>query len=355
MNAASRLALIERMLRPQPDQRLEFLARRDQIRRILELRDEKDALILGHNYMIPLVYQLSDEAARGDSLALSRYAAQAENPIILFNGVVFMAETAKILNPAKKVLIADSTAGCSLADGFTAGDVRGYRDEFPDAPVVTYVNSYAEVKAESDYCCTSANVMQIVEHAAHDGNGRVIFLPDTLMGRNVEKELRRKGSAIELIYPGKHDARFARCEVHEKFTREQLRLLRRQFNLPKGSTDSAILAHWECSPEVLEEADFHGSTSEMAAHISTHPQLARVYLATECEMASNLESEFPQVNFVKTCAVYCQHMRKITLDKILSTLETESPEVHVPEETRIRALGSIQRMLSIAGGRLAAA
>ena len=343
-----RLELISASLKSQPDQHLEFLCRKEIIERILYLRDEKDVLILGHNYMEPLVYHLSGESERGDSLALSRLASRSKRSIILFDGVRFMAETAKILNPEKKVLIADLNAGCSLADPFSAKDVRGYRRRYPDAPIVTYINSYAEVKAESDYCCTSANGLKVVEHAAQEfASQRVVFLPDSLMGENMQKELIRRGSDVELVYPGRYDQNFGRCEVHEKFTASHIRDIRKQFDIPRGATGTAVLVHWECSSEVLEESDFYGSTSQMAAYIKSHSELHRVYMATECEMAANLATEFPQVEFVQTCNVFCQHMRRISLEKILHSLEHEVYEVEVPEPIRLASLGAIERMLSI--------
>ncbi len=347
-NYQKRLGDIVQSLRKTPDQYVEFLAKSETIARILKLREQKNVLILGHNYMAPLVYHLSDRNERGDSLALSRYAAQSNNPVILFDGVRFMAETAKILNPEKKVLIADLTAGCSLADPFTADDVRQYRRRYRHTPVVTYINCYAEVKAESDYCCTSSNALKVVQHAAAEfQTKRVIFLPDSLMGENLQIEANRLALDLDLIYPGKYDNYFGRCEVHEKFTASQIKDIRKQFEIPKGVTNAAILVHWECPPEVLEEADFYGSTSQMANYVKDHPELKRVYLATECEMAANLASEFPQVHFVRTCNVFCQHMRKITLDKILYSLENDVYEVEVPEEVRKKSLKAIERMLRI--------
>jgi len=344
----SRLEGIGRSLQTQPDQHLEFLGRKGLIERILFLREQKDVLILGHNYMEPLIYHLSGEKERGDSLALSRLAAESDKPIILFDGVRFMAETAKILNPEKKVLIADLDAGCSLADPFTAEDVLDYRRRYPDAPVVTYVNSYAAIKAESDYCCTSANALEVIEHSAREfRTERVIFFPDSLMGENLQLEFDRQGSGLELIYPGKHDERFGRCEVHEKFTAQHIVDIRKQFRIPRGGESAAVLVHWECRAEVLEEADFCGSTSQMANYVRQHTELKCVYLATECEMAANLATEFPQVEFVQTCNIFCQHMRKITLDKILYSLEFEVFEVEVPEATRQASLRAIQRMLDI--------
>jgi len=343
-----RLHVIDDTLRSQPDQHLDFRANRDLIRRILELREQKNAMILGHNYMHPLVFQLSGEHERGDSLALSRLAARSEHPLIVFNGVWFMAETAKLLNPEKTVLIADPDAGCSLADGFTAEQAQAYRNRNPGAPVVTYINSYAEVKAQSDYCCTSANALKVIEAAAKAfDSDRVIFLPDTLMGRNLETELRQQGSSIELIYPGRDDAAETRCEVHEQFTAEQLRLIRSQYDMPRNDEHTAVLVHWECAPEVLREADFHGSTSDMARYIREHPALKRVYLATECEMAANLASEFPRIEFVRSCSFYCPHMRRITLQKLHDSLRDEQYPVHVDLDLAARARQAIERMLAV--------
>jgi len=330
------------------DQYIDFQARRELIEKILKLRDEKNILILGHNYMAPLVYNLSPKEQRGDSLALSMNAAKAANSIILFDGVRFMAETAKILNPGKKVLIADLNAGCSLADPFKAKDVIEYKEKYPGSPVVTYINSYAEIKAESDYCCTSANALAVIKHAAKKFNAkRVVFFPDSLMGANLEKELRDEGSDIELVYPGKHDSKYGRCEVHEQIKASDIRVIRKQYGMVKGSPGSAVLVHPECHPDVVAEADFCGSTSAMGNYIREHPQLKKVYLGTECEMSANLAVEFLAIEFIKTCQVHCQHMRRITLEKILYSLEHEVYEVTVPEGISKRALVPIQRMLRI--------
>ena len=330
---------------------IDVAANEDKIRRILQLKEEKNVLILGHNYMRPMIYSLSDEAARGDSLALSRYAAETDCPIILFDGVRFMAETAKILNPGKKVLIASKLAGCSLAEPISAEDVRHLKEAYPGVPVVTYVNSYADVKAESDICCTSANAIQVILHITNvAGTDMAIFLPDSLMGENLQRELDQMDCGVDLIYPGKKNGLAeGKCEVHDQFTVEQLRTIRSDYDIPKGHPRRAVLAHWECLPEVIEEADFHGSTSQMANYIR-HNSPERVYLATECEMAANLESEFPHTEFVRACAVYCSHMRQITIDGMLSALETEDPvrhEITVNEQVRVRALKPIQRMLEL--------
>ena len=326
---------------------LEAEAHQETITKILTLKKQKNVLILGHNYMHPLVYNLSDPDARGDSLALSMYAAKTDKPIILFDGVRFMAETAKILNPKKKVLIADKRAGCSLADPFRREDVLQLKQQYPNIPVITYVNSYAEVKAESDYCCTSANALKVIKHAAEKyKTNRVIFLPDSLMGENLQREL----PDITIIYPGKGNSLpKGTCEVHDKFTLNDIQMIRKQHNIPKGHPKRAVLVHWECTPEVVQEADFCGSTSQMANYIKQYnPE--KVFLATECEMAANLSVEFPQTEFIRQCNVYCQHMRRITLKGILSALETENKEKHevvVDEEIRKKALIPIQRMLEI--------
>ena len=326
-------------------------ANAEKVRRILQLKEEKNVLILGHNYMHPLVFGLSEKGARGDSLALARHAAETTCPVILMDGVRFMAETAKILNPDKKVLIASKLAGCSLADPVRGEDVRALKASYPGVPVVMYVNSYADAKAEADICCTSSNALDVILHIARTtGSTKIIFLPDTLMGMNLQAELDSLGHSLELIYPGKDNGmREAKCEVHEQFTVEDLQLLRQQYDIPKGHPRRAILAHWECPPDVLQEADFHGSTSQMANYIREH-QPERAYLATECEMASNLAAEFPQTEFVRACLIFCSHMRRIGLDGILSALETEDPERHeitVDEEVRVRALVPIERMLEL--------
>ena len=330
------------------DQYIDYVANKDTIEKILKLRNEKNVLILGHNYMHPLVYSLSAPSERGDSLALSMRAAKTDKPIILFDGVRFMAETAKILNPSKKVLIADLNAGCSLADPFQKEDVLVYRKMHPGTPVVTYINSYAEIKAESDYCCTSANALKVVKHATKEfGSNKVIFFPDSYMGKNIQNELDKINEKIEIIYPGKNGGKTGTCEVHDKFTGEAIKEIRKDYSMEKGDPKTAVLSHWECNEEVLRESDFYGSTSEMGAYIKNHPQLKKVYLATECEMSANLSAEFPEIEFVKTCSQFCRHMGRITLGKILNSLENEVYEINVEPETAAKAKKSIDRMLEI--------
>lgn len=347
-SVSHRLHVIENQLATQPYLLDEFEGQRELIQEILELQQQKQAILLGHNYMHPLVFHLSDVANRGDSLGLSQQAARCKEPVIVFNGVRFMAETAKILNREKLVLIPDFDAGCSLADNFLGDDVRAYRSRYPGLPVVTYINSYAEVKAESDYCCTSANAVQVIRAAASEfGVNRVIFLPDSLMGMNLQREFEALGEEITLIYPGRDDDRFTRCEVHEQFTAQQIRAIRIEYEMPRGSDETAVLVHWECSPEVLAEADFYGSTSQMAKFIAQRPHLKRVYLATECEMASNLAAEFPTVHFVRSCAFHCPHMKRITLQKLRDSLLHEQHAIEVDPEIAARARLAIDRMLSI--------
>jgi quinolinate synthase len=331
-----------------PDLITEAEAHRDLIEEILHLKAAKNVLMLGHNYMSPLIYRLSNPDCRGDSLGLSLVAARSEKPVILFNGVYFMAETAKILNPQKTVLIADREAGCSLADPISAADVRGLKKRYPGLPVVTYINSYADIKAESDLCCTSANAMDVI---LSTGAPRVIFLPDSLMGANLQDEFRRQGLDIELIYPGPaHGTAEGKCEVHDQITVADVRAIRKQFDIPRGHPRRAVLVHWECRPDVVAEADFTGSTSGMAKYIRDR-QPEKVFLGTECEMAANLESEFPGTEFARLCNVFCEHMARITLTKIRDALTTMAPPyvVEIDEDLRLRALGPIQRMLELPG------
>jgi quinolinate synthase len=326
------------------DLALEARAKQEIIQEILRLKREKDVLILAHNYMSPLVFNLSDREYRGDSLALSMLAAETEKQTILFNGVYFMAETAKILNPKKTVLIADREAGCSLAVAVKSEDVRKLKADNPGAPVVTYINRYADIKAESDICCTSANALDLIRSLEAS---RVIFLPDSLMGANLQEELDRQEAGIELIYPGRrNDLAPGKCEVHDQILLEDIRRVRVQSDIPKGHPRRAVLVHWECRPEVVAEADFCGSTSEMARYIRERAP-ERVFLGTECEMAANLENEFPQTEFIRLCNVFCEHMARIQLEKILEALDSEGPEYRVTldEDLRRKALRPIQAML----------
>lgn len=295
------------------------------IKEIRELKKKKNVVVLGHNYMTPDVYYgVSDFI--GDSLGLSKKAAEIQADIILFNGVHFMAETASILNPDKKVLIADLSAGCSLAESITADDVREIKKTYPGVPVVTYINCTAEVKAETDVCCTSANALNIIEKIPSD---TIIFLPDVYLAKNIQKQTKKK------IIPWDK----GKCVVHEQYTAEDILYYRKQF------ADLLVIAHPECNTDVTEVSDFTGSTSQMADFIKKSSK-KNILLVTECSMADNLRSEFPDRNFIGTCHT-CPHMKKITLRKIRDALLYEQYEVKVPEEIAERARKAILRMFEL--------
>ena len=320
------------------------------IHKIRTLKQKHDVVMLGHNYMEPLVFGLSEKEEQGDSLGLSMFAAKTEAPYLIFNGVPFMAETAKILSPDKTVLVADKTAGCSLADNFGAEDVRKLKELYPGAPVMIYVNSYADAKAESDICCTSANAAHIAKSMPGD---TLIFVPDIFFAQNLEEELKGEKN---VVYPGKDNtARGAVCEVHERFTLSDLLAIRESFEIPKGHSKRKLYAHWECRPNVLKEADFYGSTSQIMKDIAARVednQLERAFVASECELTSNLAQEFPKVQFWTACSVRCSHMAKVRLDKIANILEAIDSgedlaeyEVTLDPEVIDKARLPIERML----------
>ena len=313
---------------------------------INRLKKERNAVILGHNYMEPALYH-SVPDYRGDSLELSRRAAEAEADIIIFCGVRFMAEPAKILNPGKTVLIPSPKAGCSLAESITAEDVRQLRRLYPGVPVVTYINTYADVKAETDICCTSGNAARVVESLKSD---KVIFLPDRYLAGNVARE-----TGKTIVFPVKSPAGLARpepgleyamigwdgrCEVHDKFTVEDIENVRAQF------PDVIILAHPECRPEVTAAADFSGSTSAMIRYVQ-ETKAPRYLLLTECSMGDNIAAENPDRELLRLCSVRCPHMAEITLEDTLESLRQIRYVVEVPEEIRVRALRAVTRMLEI--------
>jgi quinolinate synthase len=294
------------------------------VERIAQLKRERDAIVLAHNYMTPEIFHGVADIT-GDSLALARRAAETDASVIVMAGVHFMAETAKLLNPHKTVLIPDLRAGCSLASSITGADVRLLRERYPGVPVVTYVNTSADVKAESDVCCTSANAVEVVESL---GAPRVIFLPDEFLGRWVATQ-----TDVDLILWQGH------CEVHERFTAEELRSYRAAW----GNVE--ILAHPECPPDVLAEADFVGSTSGMIRHVGqTRP--TRVVMITECSMSDNVAVEYPDVEFVRPCNL-CPHMKRITLTGIASALERMEHRVEVEPELAERARRAVERMLTV--------
>ncbi|MDP7036134.1 MAG: quinolinate synthase NadA [Planctomycetota bacterium] len=294
------------------------------IRRIQELKVAQNAIILGHNYQVPEIFHgIAD--ITGDSLALAREAARAETERIVFCGVHFMAETAKILNPEKRVLLSNLEAGCSLAESITAEDVRQLKAQYPGVPVVNYVNTSAAVKAESDYCCTSSNALQVVEAIDSD---RILFLPDEYLTRNTQALTKK-----ELIpWPG-------RCMVHEVFQASTLEAHRQQF------PGIEILAHPECSPEVVAEADFTGSTSAMIDRVADS-SADRVMLVTECGMSDNIRNRFPEKEFTTPCTV-CPHMKRIDLDNIIEALEKDQYPIEVNPEIAQRARLALERMLEI--------
>lgn len=291
------------------------------------LKKQRNALILAHNYQTPEIFHGVADIT-GDSLALARRAAEADADVIVLCGVHFMAETAKILNPGRTVLIPDLEAGCSLADSITAADVRGLRERYPGVPVVTYVNTSAEVKAEVDVCCTSANAVEVVESL---GSDRVIFLPDEYLGKWVAAN-----TDVEVILWNGH------CEVHEKFTADEVRTMRAQHPEVK------VIAHPECDLPVLQEADMVGSTSGMIRWVGEH-RPERVLMVTECSMSDNVAAEFPGIEFVRPCNL-CPHMKRITLEKIVASLEQNRFEVTVPVDVAVRARRSVERMLEVGRG-----
>ncbi len=294
------------------------------IAEIEELKRHRDAIVLAHNYMTPDIFHgVADYV--GDSLGLAREAAATDASVIVMAGVHFMAETAKILNPAKTVLIPSLKAGCSLAESITGADVRLLRERYPGVPVVTYVNTSAEVKAESDVTCTSSNAVQVVESLGVD---RVIFLPDEYLGRWVASQ-----TAVEIILWQGH------CMVHERFTAAELRAYR--------STHAGvqIIAHPECPPDVLAEADYVGSTSGMIGWVGEH-RPARVVMVTECSMSDNVAVEYPDVEFVRPCNL-CPHMKRITLEGIRDALALLRHEVTVAPAIAARARAAVERMLAV--------
>ena len=321
------------------------------VHRILELKKKHNISMLGHNYMEPLVFGLSTEREQGDSLALSMKAVETDSKYIIFNGVRFMAETAKILNPDKTILIADKSAGCSLADDFGVEQVRELKAKNPGVPVMIYVNSYAEVKAECDVCCTSANAEEIAMKMPGD---ELIFVPDLFFAQNLENVLEGKK---KIIYPGKNNnTKGSICEVHEKFSLNDILGMRESFGLIKNHPNRMLYVHWECKPEVLQEADFYGSTAQIRNDIAARVEkgtLEKVFIASECELTSNLMEEFPTVEFGTACSVRCNHMAKISLDKIkpiLEAIDSDSDlskwEVNLSDEIISKAAKPIEKMLS---------
>jgi quinolinate synthase len=306
---------------------VEWAAHAPLVAEINRLKRVRNAVILAHNYQTPEIFHGVADIT-GDSLALARRAADTDAEVIVLCGVHFMAETAKILNPERTVLIPDLEAGCSLAASITGADVRDLKRRHPGVPVVSYVNTSADVKGETDVCCTSANAVEVVESL---GTDRVIFLPDEYLGRWVAAN-----TDVEIILWN------GRCEVHEQFTADDVRAYRRQF------PGVQVIAHPECSLEVLEEADMVGSTSGMIRFVAEQrPQ--RVVMVTECSMSDNVAAEFPDLEFVRPCTI-CPHMKKITLQKISDSLHRLQHRVEVPHDVAVRARRSVERMLEVGRG-----
>ncbi|HNR36166.1 MAG TPA: quinolinate synthase NadA [Candidatus Hydrogenedentes bacterium] len=310
--------------------------------RINRMKRERNAVILGHNYMEPALYHSVPDYT-GDSLELSRISAQTSADVIIFCGVQFMAETAKVLNPNKTVLIPAEKAGCSLAEGIGVEDVRRLRELYPGAPVVTYVNTYAAVKAESDYCCTSGNATAVVRHLFDQGHDHVVFLPDDYLARNTAADLDAAyAAAPEPATPGRKTVVGwnVRCEVHELYTVQDVERLRGQF------PDAVILAHPECHPDVIALVDYKGSTKGMLEYIRNE-DAPRYILLTECTMADNVAAEFPHREMVRACNLRCKHMNLITLEQTLAALENLQFAIELPGDIIDRARVPIDRMLAI--------
>jgi quinolinate synthase len=303
---------------------IEWPAFAEDIDAIMALKRDRKAVILAHNYQTPEIFHCVADIV-GDSLALAREAMHAQAEVMVLAGVHFMAETAKLLNPSKTVLIPDRNAGCSLADSITPEDVRLLRQTYPGVPIVTYVNTSAAVKAESDICCTSGNAKAVIESL---GVERVIMLPDEFLARNVAAE-----TEVQIIAWTGH------CEVHERFGADEVRQLR------IDHPGVVVLAHPECPPEVLAQADFAGSTAMMSSYVARRrPQ--RVVLLTECSMSDNVAVQYPDLEFIRPCNL-CPHMKRITLGNIRRALETMQHAVTIDEEIAPRARLAVERMLAI--------
>jgi quinolinate synthase len=294
------------------------------IEAIARLKRERNAVILAHNYQTPEIFHGIADIV-GDSLALAREAMHVEAEIIVLAGVHFMAETAKLLNPSKTVLMPDMRAGCSLADSITPADIRLLRQRYPGVPVITYVNTSAAVKAESDICCTSGNARKIVGSL---GVGQVIMLPDEYLAQNIAAE-----TDVKIISWAGH------CEVHERFTPREIQELR------KSHPGIIVLAHPECPPEVVAVADFAGSTAAMSDYVGREKP-ARVVLITECSMSDNVAIANPQTAFIRPCNL-CPHMKRITLANIRECLETLQTEVTIDPAIEARARIAVERMLAV--------
>jgi len=294
------------------------------IHKINMLKKQKNAVVLAHNYQTPEIFHaIADIAA--DSLALAVEAEKTNADIIILCGVHFMAETAKLMNPNKKVLLPDMEAGCSLASSITGKDVRMLKEKYPGVPVVTYINTSAEVKAESDICCTSANVVRVVESLGVD---KVIFLPDQYMAKYVQTKTK-----VQII------SWVGTCIVHEKFSAQEIK------DIKKQNPGIKVLTHPECPPEVIAASDFTGSTSGMSNYVKKN-QPKKVMLVTECSMSDNVQVDNPNVSFIRPCNL-CPYMKKISLQKVLECLEKETNEILIPEIIIKKAQRAVERMVAV--------
>ena len=310
---------------------IEWPALAPYVKAINDLKREKNAVILAHNYMTPDIFHCVADFV-GDSLQLAIEASTCDADVIVQAGVHFMAETSKLMNPDKTVLIPDLRAGCSLAASITGRDVRLLKEKYPGVPVVTYVNTSAEVKAESDICCTSSNALEIVEGL---GVPRVLMIPDEYLARNIARQTK-----VEIL------AWKGRCEVHERFTAEEIRTYR------EANPGVIVLAHPECPPDVVAEADFAGSTSAMIGYVKKrHPP--RVVMLTECSMSDNVAAEVPDTEFIRPCNL-CPHMKRITLQNILHALQTMTHEVTIDPAIAGPARAAVERMIAASGKTRAA-
>ena len=303
---------------------IEWLVHAPYIHEINKLKKEKNAVILAHNYQTPEIYHgIADFSA--DSLALAVEASKTSAEIIVMAGVHFMAETAKLMSPNKKVLLPDMEAGCSLSSSITGKDVRLLKQKYPGVPVVSYVNTSADVKAETDVCCTSANAVKIVNSL---GVNKVIFLPDDYLAKYVASQ-----TNVEIIsWKGI-------CIVHDQFSKNEI------INVRKNNPGIKIIAHPECPPEVIKASDFTGSTSGMINYVKDN-QPKKVMMVTECSMSDNIQVENPDVEFIRPCNM-CPHMKKITLPKILGCLKNETGEIIMDQETISKARLSVEKMVAI--------
>jgi quinolinate synthase len=310
---------------------------------INRIKKEKNAVILGHNYMEPALFHSIPDFV-GDSLGLSRIAAKSEADRIVFCGVRFMAETAKILNPGRMVLLPARVAGCSLASSITAEDVRNLKARYPGVPVVTYINTYADVKAETDICCTSGNAVDIVMQLESD---IVICIPDEFLAKNVARETGKKiitrSRAFTAGYEPEADSMIVwdgKCEVHEKFRVSDIESARAQY------PDVVVLAHPECPPEVVEASDYSGSTTAMVDFVA-NSKSSRFLILTECSMSDNIAAENPDKEMLGMCSIRCPHMNEITLEDTLTCLREDKYQIELDEDIRLRAKVSLDRMLEM--------